>query len=91
MTQTICKNCGHLIDGEGNYLFHRYNYRNDRVCRHGLYENLKACGCTNPESKEEITKNEKLIVEALCQLTKQNTKDALDLLMTLRNRPKEEV
>ena len=47
-----CKNCNHQIDGEKGYLFHRYNYRNDRVCKHGLYEELKPCSCTKPEMKE---------------------------------------
>ena len=47
--KNICINCRHKIDGEDGYLFHSYNYRNDKVCQRGLYEELRRCGCTKPE------------------------------------------
>ena len=81
---TMCKNCGHDL----GYTHEAGGLTCWVKCGNKIP--LKECICTKPEPTH-VTKNEKLIVEGLCQLTKQNTKDAIDLLTTLKNRPKEAI
>ena len=54
MTQTICKNCGHEI-----YKFsetkNRFRHSPEKSIEHNLSNGLKFhCGCTNPETKEDV-------------------------------------